>query len=149
MIIKKDNVLNEFVKLKNLHDQSLNSIYFDYGKKSLSLILNDISSNDPMNIEFNNYSNDFQDYFAKYTILFSNCIYFACSSCDFWGKTGSIRDIKYVEAGEIDLLSNKARSYETKIENIEKYLEFVITLYSGDEIIIVCEKIMINLMMPK
>lgn len=97
MIIKKDNILENERILHSFHDECLESVNIDYNKKNVSFVLYDLFSNDWRNIEFNEYSTVIEDYFAKYTILFLNCVYFEGLSFDVWGRGNNIIDIEVVD----------------------------------------------------
>lgn len=134
--------------LHSFHDECLESVNIDYNKKNVSFVLYDLFSNDWKNIEFNEYSTWIEDYFAKYTVLFLNCIYFEGLSFDIWGRGNNIMYIEVMNITEKSVKDFVDRELTTsELENAIKLNEFIgikVTLNSGNNIAIICEQIIFN-----
>ena len=72
------------------------------------------------------------------------------TSCEFWGKSSRVLDFEYVKPEESKLLKDLSKiqndmsclpDSDCKLFDEGKFFETVITLISGDKIIVLCESI--------
>ena len=84
----------------------------------------------------------------KRKILFEDAVAFEMTSCDFWGPSPYILDFEYIEKeNEViipKLMKRQEKDYDAASVKIDNgYIETKITFISGDQLSIVCKKIII------
>lgn len=130
------NVLNgEIINSKevNIHDNILEGFCFNRIEKKLHLsILKEEKHNN-----------------KRFSIDFLHVIGFEMTSCDFWGASPYILDFEYVEYNDNTLISKLFDKKDNNdypfcpLNDREEYIETIITLTSGDQLIIACKSITI------
>ena len=134
MYINKSNGKKINSDAVDIHDDILNQLQFDRTKRCLYL---KIQKAECINCE--------------YTIEFVAVVGFEMTSCDFWGESPHILDFEYVDPNKhilLPKLTERIYANETsslcKLNESSKLIETIITFTSGDELIVVCEHIILQ-----
>ena len=113
----------------SVHDWIFENMVFNYLKKEMSIYLIEDSGQN-----------------RKHILKLYNVLGFKMTTGDFWGKSLHILDWELVEDNYIllDELFEEKEKYEyssIRLDEKKLYIESIITLISGDKLIIVCEYI--------
>lgn len=122
MRIDKSNCKIINSKKNYIHDAIFDDVVFNYQKKVLYVSIQNKSK----------------------IIEFYNVIGFNMTACDYWGEDPFVFDWEYNDNFHLveDLFVKKeSNSNHSRLNNKEDFIETIITLSSGDKLIIACEYI--------
>ncbi len=122
MRIDKSNCKIINSKKNYIHDAIFDDVVFNYQKKVLYVSIQNKSK----------------------IIEFYNVIGFNITACDYWGEDPFVFDWEYNDNFHLveDLFVKKeSNSNHSRLNNKEDFIETIITLSSGDKLIIACEYI--------